>query len=111
MRYISLLVGTFLIASTGNAALAQSCAGGQEPAPPAMAEQLALPICGFAATESWGPNGCQWCVARNMHPNPLARRPSLKVSPVVFGDQRKSTDPVFLTDGGHHASYSRCYPV
>jgi hypothetical protein len=71
MRYISLLVGTFLIASTGNAALAQSCVGGQKPAPPAMAEQLALPLCGFAATESWGPNGCQWCDARNMHPNPF----------------------------------------
>jgi hypothetical protein len=27
-----------------------------------------------------------------------ARRPSLKVSPVVFEDLRKSTDPVFLTD-------------
>jgi hypothetical protein len=26
-----------------------------------------------------------------------ARRPSLKVSPVVFEEQGKSTDPVFLT--------------
>lgn len=71
MRCISFLLGTFLIALTCNAALAQSCAGGQKPAPAAMAEQLALPLCGFAATESWGPNGCQWCDARNMHPGPF----------------------------------------
>jgi hypothetical protein len=72
MRCISLLLGTFLLASIGNAALAQSCAGGQRPAPPAMAEKLALPLCGFAATEPWGPNGCQWCDARDVHPNPFA---------------------------------------
>ena len=71
MRLHSLLLGTFLTASIGNAALAQSCAGGQKPAPAAMAEKLALPLCGFAATESWGPNGCQWCDARDTHPNPL----------------------------------------
>jgi hypothetical protein len=39
---------------------------------------MALPLCGFAATKRWGPNGCQLCDARNMYPNPFAydRRPS-----------------------------------
>jgi hypothetical protein len=69
MRLHSFLLGAFLLASIGNAALAQSCVGGQKPAPAAMAEKLALPLCGFAATESWGSNGCQWCDARDMHPN------------------------------------------
>jgi hypothetical protein len=68
MRWHSFLLATILIASIGNAALAQSCAGGQKPAPAAMAEKLALALCGFAATESWGPNGCQWCDARDTHP-------------------------------------------
>jgi hypothetical protein len=68
MRLHWFLLATILIASIGHAALAQSCAGGQKPAPAAMAEKLALPLCGFAATESWGPNGCQWCDARDTHP-------------------------------------------
>jgi hypothetical protein len=33
---------------------------------------MALPLCGFAATKRWGPNGCQPCDARNMYPNPFA---------------------------------------
>jgi hypothetical protein len=32
---------------------------------------MALPACGFAATERWGPNGCQLCDSRNMYPNPF----------------------------------------
>jgi hypothetical protein len=40
-----------------------------------------------------------------------AHMPSLNVSPLVFGEQRSSTDRVFLTDGGHHAYYSRCYSL
>jgi hypothetical protein len=71
MKCISLLLGIFLSASIGDAALARSCAGGQKPAPAAMAARLALPLCGFAATESWGPNGCQWCDARDVYPNPF----------------------------------------
>jgi hypothetical protein len=43
MRLHSFLLATILIASIGNAAFAQSCAGGQKPAPAAMAEKLALP--------------------------------------------------------------------
>jgi hypothetical protein len=56
---------------TGKAALAESCADGQQPAPPALAQQLALPLCGFAATEQ-GPTSCKWCDPRNMYPNPFA---------------------------------------
>jgi hypothetical protein len=41
------------------------------PAPPAIAAQMALPLCGFAATKRWGPNGCQLCDARNVYPNPF----------------------------------------
>jgi len=42
-------------------------AQGQYPAPPAIAAQSALPDCGFAAIESWGPNGFQYCDSRNVH--------------------------------------------
>jgi len=52
--------------------LAYSCVGGQQPVPPEIAAQMALPLCGFAATKRWGPNGCQLCDARNMYPNPFA---------------------------------------
>ncbi len=41
---------------------------GQYPAPAAFAAQSALPACGFAAVESWGPNGFQYCDARNQWP-------------------------------------------
>ena len=55
-----------------NQSFAYYCAGGQQPVPPAVAAQMALPLCGFAATKRWGPNGCQLCDARNMYPNPFA---------------------------------------
>jgi hypothetical protein len=41
---------------------------GQYPAPFALAAQSALPACGFAAVESWGPNGFQYCDARHERP-------------------------------------------
>jgi len=41
---------------------------GQYPAPAALAAQSALPACGFAAVESWGQNGFQYCDARNQLP-------------------------------------------
>jgi hypothetical protein len=41
---------------------------GQYPAPFALAAQSALPACGFAAVESWGPNGFQYCDPRNERP-------------------------------------------
>ena len=40
---------------------------GQYPAPPSVAARSALPECGFAAIESWGQNGFQYCDARNVH--------------------------------------------
>jgi len=42
---------------------------GQYAAHPSIAAQSALPACGFAAIESWGPNGFQYCDARSVHPN------------------------------------------
>jgi hypothetical protein len=42
-------------------------AQGQYPAPPELAARSALPACGFAAIESFGPNGFQYCDARNVH--------------------------------------------
>ena len=42
--------------------------GGQYPASFARAAQSALPACGFAAVESWGPNGFQYCDPRNERP-------------------------------------------
>ena len=41
---------------------------GQYPAPGDFAAQSALPACGFAAVESWGQNGFQYCDARNQRP-------------------------------------------
>jgi hypothetical protein len=46
---------------------AQQYHDGQQPAPPSIAAQSALPACGFAAIESWGPNGNQYCDPRNVH--------------------------------------------
>ena len=46
-----------------SAAVAQ----GQFAAPPGIAARTALPACGFAAVESWGPNGFQYCDTRNVH--------------------------------------------
>jgi hypothetical protein len=70
MRSIPLLVGALLSASTGNAIHAQCCVGDHKPAPLDMVEQMTLPLCDFAATQSLGPKGCQWCDARKM-PKPF----------------------------------------
>ena len=70
MRSTILVAGLALLMSGGRPATAYYCEGGQMPAPPAVAAQMALPLCGFDATKRWGPNGCQLCDARNMHPNP-----------------------------------------
>jgi hypothetical protein len=65
MRY-RILITAALCAAFGGAAFAHTPHYGQYPAPPAVAAQSALPECGFAATESWGPNGFQYCDARNV---------------------------------------------
>lgn len=74
MRHGLLLLATLLTASDVNSAFAYYCEGGQQPVPPAIAERMALPLCGIAATHPWGPNGCQLCDTRNMYPNPFAER-------------------------------------
>jgi hypothetical protein len=61
-----------LVLAGGSPALAHYCKDGQEPVPPEVAAQMALPLCGFAATKRWGPNGCQLCDSRNMYPNPFS---------------------------------------
>ena len=62
-----IVLALFLGLGTTTAAYAQQ---GQYPAPPEWADKLALPECGFAATKSWGPNGFQYCDARNVYPRP-----------------------------------------
>ena len=70
MRSMLWVAGLALFASVSDPAAAYYCKDGQMPAPPEVAAQMALPLCGFAATKRWGPNGCQLCDARNMYPNP-----------------------------------------
>ncbi len=72
MKAMLCAVGLALILAGGRPALAHYCEGGQQPVPPEVAEQMALPLCGFAATNRWGPNGCQLCDSRNMYPNPFS---------------------------------------
>jgi hypothetical protein len=81
MRYLLLLLAALLSVSAGNPAFAYYCEGGQLPVPPAVAERMALPLCGFAATKRFGPNGCQLCDSRNMYPNPFA-------TPTAPGERR-----------------------
>jgi hypothetical protein len=71
MRTVLWIAGLALAVSTIQPADAYSCKDGQMPAPPELAAQMALPLCGFAATKRWGANGCQLCDARNMYPNPF----------------------------------------
>jgi hypothetical protein len=86
MRSMLWVAGIALMLSAGRPAVAYYCKDGQMPVPPAVAAQMALPLCGFAATKRWGPNGCQPCDASNMHPNP-------------FGDDRDTRR------GRHHRDY------
>ena len=67
MRHKVLIVAAALGVAYGSAALAQPIEGGQYPAPPAVASRSALPLCGFAATESWGTNGFAYCDPRNIY--------------------------------------------
>jgi hypothetical protein len=47
---------------------------GQYPLPPSLDNRTAAPECGFAATESWGPNGFQYCDSKNVYPRPEVNR-------------------------------------
>jgi hypothetical protein len=67
MRYKLMLIGLVLSASAGELAFAAPVPYGQYPASPSHASKSALPDCGFAATESWGPNGFQYCDPRNVY--------------------------------------------
>jgi hypothetical protein len=71
MRPGLLMLVSLLTLSGSDASYAYFCQGGQQPVPPAVAARMALPACGFAATERWGPNGCQLCDSSNMYPNPF----------------------------------------
>lgn len=86
MRFDPLLLGGLLAVLGGNPASARFCEGGQQPVPPSVAARMALPLCGIAATQPWGPNGCQLCDARNMYPNPFfaGQRPG---HPVYHGSR------------------------
>jgi hypothetical protein len=76
MRNVFLALTTLIVASGGNTAFAQEdCPGGQRPVPPAVAERMALPLCGFDATKLWAGNMCQLCDSRNMYPNPFVPVP------------------------------------
>jgi hypothetical protein len=72
MRSMLWVAGIALLMAGGHPAHAVYCENGQMPAPPHIAAQMALPLCGFAATKRWGSNGCQLCDARNMYPNPYS---------------------------------------
>jgi hypothetical protein len=76
MRHVFSALATLIVASGGNTAFAQDdCPGGQRPVPPAVAERMALPLCGFDATKLWAGNMCQLCDSRNMYPNPFVPYP------------------------------------
>jgi hypothetical protein len=68
----ALLSAALLTLLGSDQSFAYYCEGGQQPVPPEIAARMALPLCGFAATKRWGPNGCQLCDSRNMYPNPFA---------------------------------------
>jgi hypothetical protein len=67
MRYKAMLIGLVLFASAGQLAFSAPVPYGQYPASPYRASRSALPACGFAAIEDWGPNGFQYCDPRNIY--------------------------------------------
>ena len=77
MRNFLLALTVLLTAPGAGPAFAQyDCPGGQRPVPPAIAERMALPLCGFDATKRWAGNMCQLCDSRNMYPNPFGPYPA-----------------------------------
>lgn len=68
MKYSLLLAGFVLAVSVVDSAFALNCEDGQMPVPPAVANRIALPLCGFAAIKRSTPNGCQLCDPRNIYP-------------------------------------------
>ena len=72
------LIALLLTLSASNTAVGYYCEGGQQAVPPVVAARMALPLCGAAATQPWGPNGCQLCDARNVYPSPFAPEAGLR---------------------------------
>ena len=63
----AMLLGTVVWALSTLPSFAATIDEGQAAAPRSLASRMALPDCGFAATESWGPNGFQYCDPRNVY--------------------------------------------
>jgi hypothetical protein len=75
MKYVAFALATLCTVVGSQASFAAYRQPGQREAPPALAAQMALPECGFAATESFGPNGFQLCDGRNIYGGFTAKRP------------------------------------
>jgi hypothetical protein len=69
----AMLMSTVIWALGAVPSLAAPSDQGQRAAPPSIASQLVLPDCGFAATESWGPNGFQYCDPKNIEQDSQGR--------------------------------------
>jgi hypothetical protein len=85
---LALLIALLTSAAAPATAHYLRCVDGQMPAPPEIAAQMALPLCGFAATKRWGPNGCQLCDARNVYPNPYWDQADRDAGPRARGARR-----------------------
>jgi hypothetical protein len=71
VAFVAILAGPAVAGNVGeNPSLVPTAAAwsapGQQAAPRAITAGSALPACGFAAIESWGPNGFQFCDAGNV---------------------------------------------
>jgi hypothetical protein len=75
MKYLALALATALPLLGGTVSYAAYRQAGQQAASPALAAEMALPECGFAATESFGPNGFQLCDSRNVYGGTTVKRP------------------------------------
>jgi hypothetical protein len=75
MKYVAFALATLFTAVGSQPSFAAYRQAGQQAAPPALAAQMALPDCGFAATESYGPNGFQLCDGRNVYGAMTVKRP------------------------------------
>ena len=88
MKHALLALATLLAASGDNSAFAQYyCPGGQRPVPPAIAERMALPLCGFDAAKRWTGNMCQLstrgiCIRTHLSQHTLCHEAAI----TTFGD-------------------------
>jgi hypothetical protein len=72
MSYRALSIGVALICVLSGAPASARTQGwsypGQYPLPRSLSNRTAQPECGFAAIESYGPNGFQGCDPKNIYP-------------------------------------------